>query len=305
MSEQHSSPTGVLPVLQMSFRDDESLDLRTLRKEIDWLLENGVDGLVVAMVSEVLRLDDEERRTVAEVVCTSTTDRVPAIISVGAETTRKAVELTRHAADFGAAAVMAIPPVSIAVQENELAVYYEQIVEASMLPVIVQDASGYVGRPLSIDFQVSLLERFGDDRILFKPEAIPIGQRLSQLRDASNHRARVYEGTGGIALVDSFRRGIIGTMPGADLSRGIVALWQALQSGHDDQVYRLSLPVSSIVALQHSLDAFLAIEKHLLVRQGVFQNTVVRGPRGYVLDRETQAEVDRLFNLLNAALEET
>jgi hypothetical protein len=56
------------------------------------------------------------------------------------------------------------------------------------------------------------------------------------------------------------------------------------------------------VALQTSLDAYLAVEKHLLVRQGVFRSPRVRGPVGYALDDATRAEVDRLFDRLQAAL---
>jgi 4-hydroxy-tetrahydrodipicolinate synthase len=95
---------------------------------------------------------------------------------------------------------------------------------------------------------------------------------------------------------------VVGTMPGADLIRGIVALWRALQSGDDSRIYQLSRPVSAIVAMQNSLDAFLAVEKYLLVKQGIFRNTHVRGPVGYRLDRETQSEIDRLFEHLSAAL---
>jgi 4-hydroxy-tetrahydrodipicolinate synthase len=54
-----------------------------------------------------------------------------------------------------------------------------------------------------------------------------------------------------------------------------------------------------LIGLQPSLDAFLAIEKHLLHRQGVFPNTIVRKPVGFVLDPGTTAEVDRLFDLLS------
>jgi 4-hydroxy-tetrahydrodipicolinate synthase len=82
---------------------------------------------------------------------------------------------------------------------------------------------------------------------MFKPEAIPIGPRLSELRDRTNGQAKIFEGTGGIALVDSHRQGIVGTMPGADLIRGIAALWRALQANDAKQIYELSLPISSLI----------------------------------------------------------
>jgi len=296
------SLNGVLPVFQTPYLDDGRLDAVTLEREIDWLFEQGSQGIVMAMVSEILRLDEQERRELAELACRFAKGRGPVIISVGAESTHIAVKLARHAAGVGAAALMAIPPVCTASREDDLFHYYEEIVKATPLPVVVQDASGYVGRPMTIEFQARLMELFGPEKVQFKPEATPIGPRLSLLRDATGGNARIFEGTGGIALVDSYRRGIVGTMPGADLIRGIAPLWNALQQGDDQRAYELSLPISSIVALQHSLDAFLAIEKYLLVKQGIFRNTLVRGPVGYRLDKETQAEVDRLFQVLEQSL---
>ncbi len=294
---------GVLPVFQTPYRDDESIDADTLAKEIAWLYDCGADGVVMAMVSEVLRLSGDERRELAVLACRFGRERGAVVISVGAESARTAEEYARHAEASGAAGLMAIPPVSVAVGEAELCRYYERIIRATALPVVVQDASGYVGRPMSIEIQAQLLKEFGAERVLFKPETSPIGPRLSALRDQTQGKAKIFEGTGGIALVDSFRRGLAGTMPGADLIKSIVALWRALQAGNETRTYELSLPISSLVAMQNSLDAFLAIEKYLLVKQGIFKNTLVRGPVGYVLEDETRREIDRLFDRVTSAVE--
>lgn len=296
------TPAGVIPVFQTPYHDDESIDYATLEREIDWLFEHGADGIAMAMVSEVLRLATDERRELAAAACRFARGRGATVISVGAESTRLAGDFARHAQDCGADALMAIPPVATAVDEREALDYFAAIARAAPLPLIVQDASGYVGRPLPISLYTNLLAEFGD-RILFKPEATPIGPRLTALREASGGAARVFEGTGGMALVDSFRRGIVGTIPGADLIRAIVALWKALTAGEDARAYRISLPVTALVALQTSLDAFLAVEKYLLVKQGVFTTTRVRGPVGFVLDEETRREVDRLFDLVERAVD--
>ncbi len=292
---------GVLCVFQTPYHEDESIDFATLEKEIDWLYRRGADGIVLAMVSEVLRLSGEERRKLAERACACGGSRGGVVISVGAESSHTAEAFARHAEHSGADAVMAVPPVAVALDELQLLEYYRRILAAVEIPVIVQDASGYVGRPMPISLYARLLDEFGD-RVLFKPEAVPIGPRLTALQDATSGRARVFEGTGGIALIDSYRRGIAGTMPGADLVDGIVALWRALQAGDDERAYRIWLPLAALVSLQHSLDAFLAIEKYLLKKQGVFTGTIVRGPVGYELDEPTRREVDRLFDLLCEAV---
>ena len=293
--------SGVLPVFQTPFHDDESIDFETLRREIDWLFDRGADGIVMAMVSETLRLSTDERQSLAEHACRYGLPRGSVVISVGAESSHTAERLARHATDVGATALMAIPPISVAVGEDEQLRYFERLLHAVPIPLVVQDASGYVGRPMSIALQSRLWREF-HPRVLFKPEAVPIGQRLSELRDATNGQAAVFEGSGGIALVDSFRRGIVGTMPGADLIDALVALWRALKAGDDQRAYELSLPLSALVALQTGIDGFLAVEKYLLHKQGIFPNTVIRGPVAFRLDEETRREVDRLFAKLMAAV---
>ena len=117
-------------------------------------------------------------------------------------------------------------------------------------------------------------------------------------------KAKIFEGSGGVFLIDSYRRGIAGTMPGMDLLDGIVAIWRALAAGDEETAYRVYFPVCALVSLQlqAGLDGFLAIEKYLMVKQGLFPSARRRKPHGWDLDPETAAEVDRLFDRLQASL---
>jgi Dihydrodipicolinate synthase/N-acetylneuraminate lyase len=293
--------SGVLPVLQTPFSADGAIEAAALVREVDWVLEQGVAGVTTGMVSELLRLTADERRRLSELVVAAVDGRGLTVISCGAESTRTSVQLAQHAAETGATAVMVNPPLTSAATDQELADHFSAIVESVEIPVVVQDASGYVGRPLSLELQLNLLDQH-PDQLYFKPEASPIGQRLSQLRDLTGGRARILEGTGGAALLDSFRRGIVGTMPGAEVCWGVQRLWECLQAGDWEHAYRLSGILNMMIGMQESLDAFVAVEKHLLVRQGVFGTTAVRGPASFVLDAETAAEIDRLADQLRLAV---
>jgi len=46
---------GIYPVLQMPLDEEDAIDSKVLAKEIDWLIGLGVSGVVIAMVSEVMR----------------------------------------------------------------------------------------------------------------------------------------------------------------------------------------------------------------------------------------------------------
>ena len=290
-------PTGVLPVLATPFDDADELDLYSLAEYIDFVVGQLVDGVVLGMVSEVLRLSSEERDALVVATCAAVDGRISVTTSVGAESVHTAVRHAKHAQHAGADALMAIPPMGTACDDAELYRYYAAIIESVEIPVVVQDASGYLGRPLTIELQARLFSTYGD-RALFKPEAQPIGPRLSQLLEATGGAAKVYEGTGGLALVDSYRRGIVGTMPGPDVSWALVALWNALVAGDDERVEEIQAPLCAIISVQNSLDSFVAVQKHLLHRQGVIAGTQSRGPVGYRLDPTAEREVDRLFERL-------
>lgn len=293
---------GVLPVLSTPFRSDWSIDEEALTTEIDWLYGLGVHGVVAAMVSEILRLRFEERKLLGELVVAQSRGRGASILSVGAESTDQAVELADHALALGATAIMANPPLTTSAGPAALHDYFREIAGASgSIPMIVQDASGYVGSAIPLDVLVALVAELGPDKVQFKPEAQPLGPRQSELMTATGGAARVFEGSGGLALVDSHARGAVGTMPGADLAWAIVALWNALERHDSDTADDISSRLAAVLSHVSVLDSYICIEKHLLVHQGVLPHPRARGPVAYRLDDRTAGEIDRLVDKLAAA----
>ena len=96
-------------------------------------------------------------------------------------------------------------------------------------------------------------------------------------------------------------------MPGMEFLDGIVALWDALRAGDDEKAYKVYFPICALVALQlqAGLDGFLAVEKYVLHKRGLFSTTHRRRPNAWQLDEESRAEVDRLLAKLAEALQET
>ena len=295
---------GVLPIVHVPFEDDGTIDEKTLKKEIDWIFSVKAQGLGTGMVSEILRLTFEERITLTNHIVQFSEGRGATFAGVGAESTKQALVYAKVAEKVGCDGIMAIPPVTTSLPEEAVLKHFRTLAEEVNLPLIVQDASGYVGQAIPLRIYIQLLELYGNEKILFKPEASPIGPNLSALRDASLGKAKIFEGSGGILLVDSFRRGITGTMPGVDLLDGIVSLWNALVKGDEKTTYRVYFPICAIVALQlqAGLDGFLAIEKFILKHRGIFKNEVRRSPYSWDLDLETSSEILRLLQILDKAI---
>lgn len=301
----NSSLAGVIPVAHTAFTADDSLDIESMQRQLDWAYETGADGFCTGMVSELLRLTHTERIALTLSLGVMNKNREGVFIAgVGAESTKQAVEYAQAAAQAGADGVMANPPISGAANDKQLLEYFNQVIAVG-LPVIVQDASSYVGRPIPMALYQRLLDQHGPERVLFKPEAAPLGPNVSVLRDATAGQARIFEGSGGISLIDSYRRGIVGTIPGMEFLHGIVAIWRALNEGDEQRAYDVYFPLCALVAiqLQAGLDGFLAVEKYLLHQRGLFATDRRRSPYDWEMDEETRLEVDRLMRRLDVAVD--
>ena len=293
---------GVFNVISTPIDSNDEIDQKTLKKEIDWLIKCGSNGAVLAMVSEVLRFSASERRKQWQLSLEYLSDRIPLVVSVGAESAAIAVGLAKDAQKDGATAVMATPPSAFVASADEVKSYYQRIIEAVDITVIVQDASNYLGAPIELETYVELIDKYGDERVQFKPEAKPVKERLAQLNKISNNRARVFEGQGGIDLLDTHPLGVKGTMPGAEVPWAIVGLWNALENKDLSTAQAIHTPLAKLISYQTTLDAYVAVEKYLLVKQGVFVNTNQRGPVGFKLDEQTKSKIDLAYSELAAAI---
>ena len=293
---------GVFNVISTPLLDDDRIDHATLAGEIDWLLKCGSNGLVLAMVSEVLRFSAHERREQWQSVLTCVAGRVPVVTSVGSESTAISTSLARAAEEDGASALMATPPSAFAATDEEILKYYVALIESVEIPVIIQDASNYLGKPLDIGMYVELLDTYGNTRVQFKPEAKPVVDRLKLLNEASGNRARVFEGQGGIDLLGTFPLGVVGSMPGAEVPWALLALWKALVAGDTKRAEEIHAPLAKLVSFQTTLDGYVAVEKYLLVKQGVFTSARQRGPVGFAIGDEVRNAIDQAYTELTEVI---
>ena len=295
--------SGVYPVIQTPLDDHDKIDEAVFEAEINWLINNGVKGLVLAMVSEVMRFSAAERRNQWQIVLRILDGRLPLIVSVGGESTAIAVQLAKDAESDGAAALMATPPSSFPATSFEIYSYYSAIIESVKIPLVVQDASNYMGQPLELELYGKLLEKYGNTRVQFKPEAKPIKERMISLQEIAGGKAKVYEGQSGMDLLDTHPLGLIGTMPGAEVPWALVALFKALKEDDWDRARSIHAPLAKLISFQKTLDAYVAVEKYLLVKQGIFTSTRQRGPVGFILSDEMKVEIDIAFDQLKAAVD--
>lgn len=296
---------GVLPVVLMPYDENGALDEEDFFVQTDHMFDVGCDGFVVGQVSELLRLTHDERLRVAGWCARAALGRGVSVMSTGGETIEAAVEYSRHAQEVGVDALLVMHPATVALNDDEMVDYFSGVIEAVDIPVIVHHAKSLAKQPLTIPAQARLLEIYGPERVMFKPEAAPTPPRVSELRDATGGRARIFEGDGGMMLLDCHQRGLTGTIPATEIAEIVVAMWRLLEAGDREAAARIGYPLSYLMChMMNSVNYYLAIAKRFLRERDLIKTTYVRGPSRHELDAESWAEVNRVYqHLLDLAKE--
>src|ERR671917_224497 len=138
---------GVLPALITPFTEDGSaIDTQALSAIVERLIGAGVGGLVPGgSTGEFTTLSHAERRQLTEVTVTAAAGRVPVVAGTGALSTRETVELSVHAEQAGAAAVMIVPPFYDALSWRELLTHYRAVADRIAIPIMYYNLPGASG----------------------------------------------------------------------------------------------------------------------------------------------------------------
>jgi len=296
----HADIKGVLPVIMTPW--DEAFDIHEddFAKQVDYCYEMGADGLVIGQVSEILRMNSRERQQITDLAVKYGKPRGWVVVSSGAESTKNAVEYSLYAQEAGVDAVLLMHPTTIALTQARMHKYYREVIQELKIPVMIHHAKSYAKTPMTIKMQADLLAEFGADRILFKPESSPLPPRHTELQVATGGQARIFEGDGGMMMIDSYTRGLYGAIPATDCVKYVVTLWQALRAGNMTQAEMVAYPLSYMMCqMMNSVDCYQHLSKHILHRKGLISSPRVREPVDHIPDAATYKEIDRIVAVLD------
>ena len=136
-AELRRNLSGVIAFPITPFRDDLSLDLAGLRKNLEKLLAHPIGAVVAAGgTGEMYSLSPAEHLDVIRVTVEAVDGRVPVIAGVGFGY-GLAIELTRAAQDAGVDGVLAFPPYYPNAENEGMLGYYRAIAAATSRGVLI------------------------------------------------------------------------------------------------------------------------------------------------------------------------
>lgn len=151
--------TGSLVAIATPMFENGDLDFASLKKLVDWHIEQGTDGIVaVGTTGESPTVGVDEHVEIIRTVIEQAAGRVPVIAGTGANSTREAIELAQRAKDLGADYSLSVVPYYNKPSQEGLYQHFRAIAEAVDIPTILYNVPGRTVCDMHNDTVIRLAE---------------------------------------------------------------------------------------------------------------------------------------------------
>lgn len=293
---------GIIPPVLTPFTPSGELDLPSLDRLVDHLVDAGVDGLfALGSSGQVAYLTDAQRGTVVRRIVARTAGRVPVVVGTADLTAPRVIEQGRAAVAAGASGIVVTAPLYAINDAAEIGRHFRMIAAGVGAPVLAYDVPVRVHTKLGVGM---LLELARDGVIVSVKDSSGDDVAFRRLVAANADAGRPMTLLSGheLMLDGMFLLGGDGGVPGlANVDpAGYVRLWRAAQASdwvaaraEQDRLARLFDIV--FVPQGRSGDAGgIGAFKAALALQGVIESAAMPAP----LEGLSASDVDAIGAIL-------
>tara|TARA_Y100001935_G_scaffold111836_1_gene92742 strand:- start:949 stop:1815 length:867 start_codon:yes stop_codon:yes gene_type:complete len=281
---------------QTPFDSKDNIVFEDVQSEVNYAVDAGVNGIAIALASEIYKLTDHERYQLLEKVVNYSAGRIKVCMNTTAESTKQCIEYSKKAEDFGADAVMIAPPSFGGVEQNEIKKYFINTAEAIGIPIFMQDV---FDTPISPEMAVQLSNEHHNLKYI-KVEVAPTIPRFNKLKEISQNGAPIpFGGMGGTFMIEEMRRGSVGTMPVCafpEMFVKVFKLWDEGNREEAEEIFHRYVPL--IRTLGQGLGIWNWLPKYILKKRGIFNHFNARQP-SLKPDEDQLYEIDRMLERLS------
>ncbi|MBQ0753538.1 MAG: 4-hydroxy-tetrahydrodipicolinate synthase [Gammaproteobacteria bacterium] len=184
--------SGSIVALVTPMHSDGAVDWESLRKLVNWHVEQGTDAIVaVGTTGESATLGFEEHDLVIREVISAAAGRVPVIAGTGANSTDEAIRITRGAKADGADACLLVTPYYNKPTQEGLYQHHLAIAKAVDIPQILYNVPGRT----ACDMLPETVERLSAvPNIIGIKEATGNLERVREIRQRCGEDFLIYSG---------------------------------------------------------------------------------------------------------------
>ena len=241
----HFKWKGIMPAVTTKFLDNDKLDLKTFKINIEEQLSAGVHGIVLGgSLGESSTLDESEKKTLLNQTVEIVSGRIPVIMNIAASSTKKAIESAILAERNGASGLMILPPMKYKADNRETLEFFKKIATKTSLEIMIYN------NPVDYGIEVTLSmfeELMSIKNIVAVKESTRNISNITKMKAKFGDRYKILAGVDTLAL-ESLMMGADGWVAGlvCAFPKETVAIYELYKAGRTKEaieIYRWFLPL--------------------------------------------------------------
>ena len=214
---------GTTVAMVTPFTKDDGVDETGMRENINYLIENGVNGILAAgTTGESATITHDEQRKMIDILVDEVNGRVKAIAGAGSNSSKEALGLVQHAEDSGADAALVITPYYNKPQQHGLYQHYKLLSESTNIPMIVYNVPSRTGTDIDVETIGKVAQLDGIVGIKeANPDMDKVSHTIKRLQDLDCTDFAVLSGNDNLTLpmIAMGAKGVISVVANVDPAR--------------------------------------------------------------------------------------
>ena len=180
----NSKFTGTGVALVTPFRNDGSIDFKSLEQHVNRVIEEGVNYLVaLGTTAETPVLTKDEKATIVAFIKEINDERVPLVVGLGGNNTSALIDSIGNMDFKGIDAILSVAPYYNKPSQEGIYLHFKEIAVTSPVPVILYNVPGRTSSNINADTTVRLAENFKNQIIAIKEASGDFSQIMKIIKN--------------------------------------------------------------------------------------------------------------------------
>lgn len=236
---------GVMPAVTTKFTQEDKLDMEMFSVNINAQMEAGVSAIILGgTLGEASTLDDDEKRTLIEHTVDLVDGKIPVVMNIAEQSTKKAIQAAENAEKYGAKGLMMLPPMRYKSTDYETMTYFKAVAQSTSLPIMVYNNP--------VDYKIEVTLDMFDELLKYENiQAVKESTRditnITRIKNRFGERLKILCGVDTLAM-ESLLMGSDGWVAGlvCAFPRETVAIYKLVKAGRVEEataIYRWFMPL--------------------------------------------------------------
>lgn len=283
---------GVYTVVATPFTEDGAIDFDGFGNNLDYFVEKGGHGVIVAgTLGEYNTMTVEERKKLFEFAARRLNGRCPLMAGTIATTTKTVIELTKHVGDNGGVGVLLLSHPGLGLNTMELNTYYRDVADNTDVKIMLYNNPGSNGIDMPFDLVKKLAEH---PNIVAIKESSNDVKRITRIVDELSGSLTPFCGYEDM-YHEAFNAGAQGWVClGGNIAPKMVSdLLTLVQKGETEKAKELSRNYRPLARYFENTSKFIQATKYAMDKIGL-KGGYTRRPR-LPLSPEEKVQIDKIL----------